>query len=171
MIDNIKELITENTNIIELYLIQKTITSDENKINIYINDDLLKKIKNNFKKTKQSDIAYYCRNNCNYVYDLSNDSQYVYMRRLEDTTIINNTNTSYYILAFNEIKLPTHTFPCTNDIDQKYVINTIEYKINNRITLIIKNNNCLINYKHSKDVDIDKIQEIINNVISKINSL
>ena len=82
MIDNIKELITENTNIIELYLIQKTITSDENKINIYINDDLLKKIKNNFKKTKQSDIAYYCRNNCNYVYDLSNDSQYVYMRRV-----------------------------------------------------------------------------------------
>ena len=41
MIDNIKELITENTNIIEFYLIQKSITSDENKINIYINDDLL----------------------------------------------------------------------------------------------------------------------------------
>ena len=58
MIDNIKELITENTNIIEFYLIQKSITSDENKINIYINDDLLKKIKNNFKKTKQSVSAY-----------------------------------------------------------------------------------------------------------------
>ena len=167
---NIKELITENTNIIEFYLMQKSITSDENKINIYINDDLIKKIKNNFKKTKQSDVAYYCRNNCNYVYDLSNDSQYVYTRRLEDTLIIND-KISYYILVFNEIKLPTHTFPCTNDIDQKYVINTIEYKINNRITLIIKNNNCLINYKHSKDVDIDKIQETINNVIVKINSL
>ena len=167
---NIKQLITENTNIIEFYLMQKTLTPEEKKINIFINDDLIKKIKNNFKKTKQSDIAYYCRNNCNYVYDLSNDSQYVYMRRLENTSIINN-KISYYILVFNEIKLPTHTFPCTNDINQKYIINVIEYKINNRITLIIKNNNCFINYKHSKDVDIDKIQEIINNLILKINSL
>jgi hypothetical protein len=149
---------------------QKTITPEEKKINIFINDDLIKKIKNNFKKTKQSDIAYYCRNNCNYVYDLSNDSQYVYIRRLENTSIINN-KISYYILVFNEIKLPTHTFPCTNDINQKYIINVIEYKINNRITLIIKNNNCFINYKHSKDVDIDKIQEIINNLIIKINLL
>jgi hypothetical protein len=169
MVD-IKQLITENTNIIEFYLMQKTLTPEEKKINIFINDDLIKKIKNNFKKTKQSDIAYYCRNNCNYVYDLSNDSQYVYMRRLENTSIINN-KISYYILVFNEIKLPTHTFPCTNDINQKYIINVIEYKINNRITLIIKNNNCFINYKHSKDVDIDKIQEIINNLILKINSL
>ena len=169
MVD-IKQLITENTNIIEFYLMQKTITSEEKKINIFINDDLIKKIKNSFKKTKQSDIAYYCRNNCNYVYDLSNDSQYVYIRRLENTSIINN-KISYYILVFNEIKLPTHTFPCTNDINQKYIINVIEYKINNRITLIIKNNNCFINYKHSKDVDIDKIQEIINNLIIKINSL
>ena len=167
---NIKELITENTNIIEFYLMQKSITSDENKINIYINDDLIKKIKNNFKKTKQSDVAYYCRNNCNYVYDLSNDSQYVYTRRLEDTLIIND-KISYYILVFNEIKLPTHTFACTNDINQKYIINVIEFKINNRITLIIKKNNCYINYKHSKDVDIDKIQEVINNIITKINSL
>jgi hypothetical protein len=167
---NIKQLITENTNIIEFYLMQKTITPEEKKINIFINDDLIKKIKNNFKKTKQCDIAYYCRNNCNYVYDLSNDSQYVYTRRLENTSIINN-KINYYVLVFNEIKLPTHTFPCTNDINQKYIINVIEYKINNRITLIIKNNNCFINYKHSKDVDIDKIQEIINNVISKINSL
>jgi hypothetical protein len=167
---NIKDLITENTNVIDFYLMQKSITSDENKINIFINDDLIKKIKSNFKKTKQCDIAYYCRNNCNYVYDLSNDSQYVYTRRLEDTTIIND-KISFYILLFNEIKLPTHTFACTNDINQKYIINVIEYKINNRITLIIKNNNCFINYKHSKDVDIDKIQEIINNIIIKINSL
>jgi hypothetical protein len=167
---NIKDLITENTNVIDFYLMQKSITLDENKINIFINDDLIKKIKSNFKKTKQCDIAYYCRNNCNYVYDLSNDSQYVYTRRLEDTRIIND-KISFYILLFNEIKLPTHTFACTNDINQKYIINVIEYKINNRITLIIKNNNCFINYKHSKDVDIDKIQEIINNIIIKINSL
>jgi hypothetical protein len=166
----IKDLLTENTNIIEFYLMEKPVILDDTKINILLTDELIKKIKNNFKKTKQCDMAYYCRNNFNYVYDLSNDSQYVYMRRLENTSIIND-KLNYYVLAFNEIKLPTHTFACTNDINCNYVINVIEFKINNRITLILKNNNCFINYKHSKDVDIDKIQEIINNIINKINLL
>lgn len=169
----IKNYITENTNIIEFYLMYKN-NIDKNKLCILINDELLKKIKCNFKKTKQNDIAIYCRNNCNYVYDLSNDSQYVFMRKLENTLVIdveNKNNLNYYMLVFNEIKLPTHTFACTNDINSKYVANIIEFKINNRIALIIKDNNCFIQYKHSKEVDIDKIQEIINNIIYKLNKL
>jgi len=169
----IKNYITDNTNIIEFYLMYKN-NIDKNKISILLNDDLIKKIGNNFKKTKQNEMAFYCRNNCNYVYDLSNDSQYVYMRKLENTSIIdieNKNNLNYYMLIFNEIKLPTHTFACTNDINANYIANIIEFKINNRITLIIKNNNCYIQYKHSKDVDIDKIQETINNIIIKLNNL
>ena len=169
----IKNYITDNTNIIEFYLMYKN-NIDKNKISILINDDLIIKISNNFKKTKQNEMAFYCRNNCNYVYDLSNDSQYVYMRKLENASIIdieNKNNLNYYMLIFNEIKLPTHTFACTNDINANYIANIIEFKINNRITLIIKNNNCFIQYKHSKDVDIDKIQETINNIIIKLNNL
>lgn len=169
----IKNYITDNTNIIEFYLMYKN-NIDKNKISILLNDDLIKKIGNNFKKTKQNEMAFYCRNNCNYVYDLSNDSQYVYMRKLENASIIdieNKNNLNYYMLIFNEIKLPTHTFACTNDINANYIANIIEFKINNRITLIIKNNNCYIQYKHSKDVDIDKIQETINNIIIKLNNL
>jgi|UniRef100_A0A6C0DMN2 hypothetical protein len=163
---SIKSYITDNTNIIDIYLMHK------NKENIIINDDLIKKININFKKTKTTEMAYYCRNNYNYVYDLSNDSQYVYTRKLENTLIINETkNLNYYLLFYNEIKLPTHTFACTNELNSKYIAKITEFRINNRITLIIKNNNCYIQYKHSRDVDIDKIQEIINNVISKLNNL
>jgi hypothetical protein len=162
----IKELITENTNVIEFYLIQKPYT-DNNKIDITITDDLIAKIKNNFKKTKESKFVYYQRTNYTYIYDLSNDSQYVYIRKLENVDIINN---KFYLLLFNEIKLPTHNFACTNDIDNKSIIDITEFKINNRITIIIKNNNCLINYKHNKDVDIDKIEDIIKNLISRISS-
>jgi len=163
---SIKSYITDNTNIIDIYLMHK------NKENIIINDDLIKKININFKKTKTTELAYYCRNNYNYVYDLSNDSQYVYTRKLENTLIINETkNLNYYLLFYNEIKLPTHTFACTNELNSKYIAKITEFRINNRITLIIKNNNCYIQYKHSRDVDIDKIQEIINNVISKLNNL
>ena len=164
----IKELITENTNVIEFYLIQKPLT-DKNKIDITITEDLINKIKSNFKKTKECKFAYYHRNNYTYVYDLSNDSQYVYIRKLENIDIINNNK--FYLLLFNEIKLPTHNFACTNDIDNKTIIDITEFKINNRITIIIKNNNCLINYKHNKDVDIDKIEDIIKTLLLKIGSM
>lgn len=64
--------------------------------------------------------------------------------------------------------MQTHSFACTNDIDNKIIYKTMEFKINNRISLIIKNNNLYIYYRHSKEVDIDKIQEIINGIIRKI---
>jgi hypothetical protein len=163
----IKELLTEQTNIIEFYLIQKPIT-DNNKIDISLTTDLINKIKSNFKKTKECKYAYYYRNNYTYVYDLSNDSQYVYLRKLENVDIINK---KFYLLLFNEIKLPTHNFACTNDIDNKSIMDITEYKINNRITLIIKNNNCIINYKHNKDVDIDKIEDIIKELLLKLTSI
>jgi hypothetical protein len=163
----IKELLTEQTNIIEFYLIQKPIT-DNNKIDISLTTDLINKIKSNFKKTKECKYAYYYRNNYTYVYDLSNDSQYVYLRKLENVDIINK---KFYLLLFNEIKLPTHNFACSNDIDNKSIIDITEYKINNRITLIIKNNNCIINYKHNKDVDIDKIEDIIKELLLKLTSI
>lgn len=167
----IKNLIgsSETVNVIEFYLVQKPFNSNDDKIDIYIDDDLLTKIKNNFKKTKEYKCVNYSRNNYNYVYDLSNDSQYVYIRKLENMTIINKLNVKFYALVFNEIKLPTHSFACSNDIDNKEIFDIIEFKINNRITLIIRNNNCLINYKHNKDVDIDKVNSIINGIITKIN--
>jgi len=156
----IKDLITDNTNIIEFHLMPEI-------NNIYIDNTRLNKIKYLFKKTKEYQLVVYCRNNYNYSYDLSNDNQTVFIRKLENSLIYNN----YYILVLNEIKLPTHTFACTNDINQKYNYNVIEFKINNRISIIIKNNNCYIIYKHSKDVDIDKIQETINNIIYKLNQI
>jgi hypothetical protein len=135
------------------------------KSNIFKNAHIVRKIKQSFKKTKQFQNAYYCRNNCNYVYDLTNDSQYVYTRKLEN---VDKINEDFYVLVYNEIKLPTHTFACTNDINYKQIADIIEFKINNRIILIIKNNNVYIHYKHNKDVDVDKIQDVINNIASKL---
>lgn len=163
MID-ISKLISDDTNIIEIYIINSKSNDDLNKINILINDDLINKIRQKFKITKESTLVYFNRNNLSYVYDLSNDSQYVYLRKLENMEIINN----FYCLAFNEMKMQTHSFACTNDIDNRSEYKYQEFKINNRISLIIKNNNIYIHYRHSKEVDIDKIQDTINNLIKRI---
>jgi hypothetical protein len=159
---NIREILTDNTNLIEIYLLSK-----KNNNSISLESGLINKIKSTFKKTKQYSTVIYCRNNYNYLYDLTNDNQIVYSRIIENDKTINN---KYLILAFNEIKLPTHLFACTNDIDYKYNNDLIEFKINNRITITIRNNDsCYITYKHNKDVDIDKIQENLNDIISKLN--
>jgi len=168
MIFNISNFITENTNVIEIYLTNNN-NSNEIKKDIYINNDYLNKIKKKFKLTKETTLVYFNRNNISYIYDLSNDSQYVYLRKLENYNIINyNSNYSFYGLAFNEMKMQSHLFPCTNDIDNRIEYKIEEYKINNRISLIIKNNNLYIYYKHSKDVDIEKTQEIINGILKKM---
>jgi hypothetical protein len=73
-----------------------------------------------------------------------------------------------YGIALNEMKMQTYLFGCANNIDNKEEFKIQEYRINNRISLIIKNNNLFINYRHSKDVDLEKIEEIINSVIRKI---
>jgi len=161
---NISNLLSNDTNVIEIYILNSNNEKDCLKKNIYLDDIYLNKIKNKFKLTKETTLVYYNRNNLSYVYDLSNDSQYVFLRKLENI----DEKSNLYGLAFNEMKMQTHSFACTNDIDNKTKYKILEFKINNRISLIIKNNNLYIYYRHSKEVDIEKIQEIINGIIQKI---
>lgn len=163
---HISKLISENTNIIEIYMCNQSVLKDELKISISITNDIKNKIRRRFKLTKETTLVYYNRNNLTYVYDLCNDSQYLYLRKLERMIHINNNH--FYGLGFNEMKMQSHSFACTDDIDSRCEFKIEEFKINNRISLIIRNNNVYISYKHSKDVDIEKIDEIIKGIIKKI---
>ena len=162
----IKQILTDNTNIIEIYLMntQKT----QMRMNIYLDDTFLNKIKKKFRLTRETTLVYYNKDNLSYVYDLSNDSQYLYLRKLENSQIKSMDKFDLYGIALNEMKMQTYLFGCANNIDNKEEFKIQEYKINNRISLIIKNNNLFINYRHSKDVDLEKTEEIINSVIRKI---
>lgn len=162
----IKQILTDNTNIIEIYLMntQKT----QMRMNIYLDDTFLNKIKKKFKLTRETTLVYYNKDNLSYVYDLSNDSQYLYLRKLENSQIKTINEYNLYGIALNEMKMQTYLFGCANNIDNREEMKIQEFRINNRISLIIKNNNLYINYRHSKDVDLEKTEEIINSIIRKI---
>lgn len=162
----IKQILTENTNIIEIYLMNTQQT--QMRMNIYLDDLFLNKIKKKFKLTRETTLVYYNKDNLSYVYDLSNDSQFVYLRKLENSQIKTINNYNLYGIALNEMKMQTYLFGCANNIENKEEMKIQEFRINNRISLIIKNNNLYINYRHSKDVDLEKTEEIINSVIRKI---
>ncbi len=170
---NISSLISDNDNLIEIYFIdKKEVDDDTNIINLEINDKLLNKINSNFKKTKESTFVSYHKNNLSYIYDLSNDNQTVIIKKNEKDIMYNlQIKYNLYCIYYIENKLGTHYFPCSNDIDMKEEYLIKEFKINNRLTLIIKDKQLFIQYKHNKTVDLDVINDNINNLIKKINNL
>jgi hypothetical protein len=162
---NIRDLITEDTNIIEIYLLKNRDDNTILKSDISRDDSYLDNVRRKFKLTRNTKYVYYTRNNMTYVYDLSNDSQFVFIRKLEN---VDTSVNGLYAIAYNEMKLQPYTFSCTNDINKRIEYNIEEFKINNRLSIIIKNKNVYIHYRHSKDVDIDKIQEILNHILKKL---
>ena len=162
---NINELISNNTNLIEIFITNKI--TNNNRLDIDISKHKIDKIKNKY-NFKQYNYRVIYRNNLIYTYDLNNDSQIVNEKKLEK--IINNNK--YSIIVYNDNKYPTYLFPCTNDIDHKTNIILNEYKLNNRISLFIRNENDVhsiyIQYKHSNNVDIEKMENIINDLLNKI---
>jgi hypothetical protein len=162
----IKELLTDNTNLIELYL---TNNNDNTITSLNIDKNIIDKIESQFKfKQKVNYVSFY-KEDLVYTYELSSDSQFVSSKTVEN---ISNFNKNFEIILYNENKYPTYQFSCTNYIDNKVLYNIKECKINNRICILIKEENdkysLLIQYKHSNNVDIDKVINIIDNIILKI---
>tara|TARA_B000000437_G_scaffold218941_1_gene199276 strand:+ start:3602 stop:4114 length:513 start_codon:yes stop_codon:yes gene_type:complete len=167
---NINEIKRDKTNLIEIYFINKN-NDNYKEINIIKNKEFIDKI---FKKYKFKNIykyKIYYKNNLSYTYDLDNDTQLVIEKNLENNKILNNI----LVLSFYENKYPTYIFDCTNDIDHETLYNIYEYKINNRITLNIRKENDIyslyIQYRHANNVDIEKIENIINKLINEINEI
>jgi hypothetical protein len=161
---NIHKIITDNTTLIEIYLINNY---NENKIELTKNKELINKVLNKYKFKTLKYKSYY-RNNLIYTYDLTNDSQYVNEKKLENYIISDNMA----IMLYNDLKYPPYMFGCTNNIDHEIEYTLYEYKLNNRISLIIRNENnskiLYIQYKHSNIVDMDKMESIINSLVKDI---
>ena len=172
---DINKYINDDVNLVEIYLIKD---KNENSINVSSSDKLEHLIDNIFKKNKvEKYISYYNREKV-YTYELSNDNQYVYTKFKKNLDIIDNI----LVVASKHDKQPNYTFPCTNDIDNISQFTIKEYKISYRISLFIRYDNNIdktidktiktiyIEYKHSQNVDMDKINEQINKIITKISN-
>jgi hypothetical protein len=169
-------------NLIEIYFINKLNIHEigrDNVIDVSIKNKLESFIDNYYKKSRVEKYKTYYHKERIYTYELSNDNQYVSSKikkkldKLEDILVICSKND----------KQPNYTFPCTNEIDNisEYIIK--EYKISNRISLIMRTDICnsmgegadnkeiktlYIEYRHSDNVDTDKTNETINKIIAKI---
>jgi hypothetical protein len=179
----------EDINLIEIYFInrEKRGKAQENIIDVSVKNSLETFIDNYYKKSRVEKYKSYTHKERTYTYELSNDNQYVSSKIKKQMDILDNI----LVICSKNNKQPNYTFPCTNEIDSvtEYIIK--EYKISNRISLImrcdiaskeaeaaagISGEACdeiktlYIEYRHSSNVDIDKINETINKIIRKISS-
>jgi hypothetical protein len=181
----------EDINLIEIYFINRdtrdTHGTSENIIDVSVKNSLETFIDNYYKKSRVEKYKSYTHKERTYTYELSNDNQYVSSKIKKHMDILDNI----FVICSKNNKQPNYTFPCTNEIDSvsEYIIK--EYKISNRISLIMRSDivsgasgaggaggeackevvkTLYIEYRHSSNVDIDKINETINKIIRKISS-
>ena len=166
----------EDINLIEIYFINRGIRGQqENIMDVSVKNSLETFIDNYYKKSRVEKYKSYTHKERIYTYELSNDNQYVSSKIKKHMDILDNI----FVICSKNNKQPNYTFPCTNEIDSisEYIIK--EYKISNRISLILRSdsggdsgseeiNTLYIEYRHSNNVDIDKINETINKIIRKI---
>jgi hypothetical protein len=102
------------------------------------------------------------------MYDLTDDNQIVFSKLCDTLPTWQNT---LCIVPYTYSKHPTYIFPCVNDIDYVNEYTLSEARITNRISIFIKTDAhgtyLYIEYKHSSQVDTDKIETIINNILQK----
>jgi hypothetical protein len=167
----------EDINLIEIYFINRCVRESHrpqnNVIDVSVKNSLETFIDNYYKKSRVEKYKSYTHKERIYTYELSNDNQYVSSKIKKHMDILDNI----FVICSKNNKQPNYTFPCTNEIDSisEYIIK--EYKISNRISLILRCDSSdsseeiktlYIEYRHSNNVDIDKINETINKIIRKI---
>ena len=159
-------------------------------IDVNITSDFESIIEKKYKKYKEERYKSYHHKDKVYTYELSSDNQYVsskitmkseIIKNINNTTnnTTNNTNAkpNIFILSSKIDKFPQYIFPCTNEIDNISTYLIKEFKINNRISLMLRydylngkeevvSKSFYIEYRHSPNVEIDKINEYVNNLVA-----
>lgn len=183
---NLTDFITDDVNIIEIFLCKDITANAANAadaIDVNINSDIESIIENKYKKYKEEKYKSYHYKDKVYTYELSNDNQYVSSKimiisKYDKYNNCKSNKSSVFILSSKIDKFPQYIFPCTNDIDNISIYTIKEFKINNRISLMMRydylngddksevSKSFYIEYRHSPNVEIDKINEYINNLVA-----
>lgn len=156
--------IDENVNNINIIFLNKE-NNHENILSTFINNEKIELIKKKYKFISRNFVSYWYKN-LEYIYEILNDNQCLFKYELLNYDKSNN----YLISYLNEKKLPIYYFPSIKNISYKNEYILHEHKLNNRISLIIKENTIYIDYKWNKNIDIENNNKILNKVIKELNN-
>jgi hypothetical protein len=163
--------LAEGTNLVEIYCIPKqSKDTDDTIINLKVDSTFVSDVESKFKNWKTTKYMAYRHQHLTYLYDLTDDNQIAFSKLANKCEKI--AGGSKLFTSYNYSKVPTHLFPCVKDIDDVQEYTITESKINNRVSVIIRRDEfgatVYIEYKHSPNVDIDKIESTIQTLLKTI---
>jgi hypothetical protein len=167
------EILNEfDCNNVQIFILENI--NDTSTIELNTDRQKLNKIRNKYNFKKNRYVSFYY-NNLHYQYDKSNDNQNLTSKKTKHVQVQNQYKNNTYNVYSIISKLPTYLFPCIDNIDNKIEYEIEEYKINNRVSLCIKSDEyssyLYIEYNHSSQVEIEKIENCIKNILSYISSV
>lgn len=169
---DIEKVLCQNTNLVEIYF---PTSIDTDVVDISTTEDIISKLLIKYNSWKTTEFASYHLNELTYIYDISNDNQIVFSKISTISNVIDKSKkltSPIYVVSYNYSKLPPYLFPCIRDIDDKTTYTLSECRISNRLSVVIKTEAnqkiAYIEYKHSPQVEIKKIESYINNIIVSI---
>lgn len=171
---DLRDYTNNDVNIVEVFFCQKADnTLPFQSINTNTAPDAVRTIEARFKNAKETTFKSYFMRDKIYTYEIGNDNQVVTSKyNTHNKHISRNRPYNLFILSSKIEKYPPYIFPCTNEIDHVCTYTIKEFKINNRVSLIIKTEDDIqsiyIEYKHSPNVDIDKMNEIVNRLVRNL---
>jgi hypothetical protein len=192
---NLKDYITDDVNVIEVFFcpvvgcgvgvasVVSGVSGDPETptINVNITKDIESIIEKKYKQYKEEKYKSYHHKDKVYTYELSNDNQSVSSKIMTKSNYLAAANATaaaaaaVFIVSYKIDKFPQYIFPCSNDIDNISTYSIKEFKINNRISLMLRSDysnseevakSFYIEYRHSPNVEIDKINEYVNNLVA-----
>jgi hypothetical protein len=170
---NIHSLLSDGTNLIEIYFTKKI--KDPYVIDTNISDAFTMKVMETFSNWKKTEYTSFYKNDLVYTYDMSNDNQIVFSKIKQMDRIVNKKNNNLYFISYKHSKIPTHIFPCTCDIDDRVTYTIDECRLSNRLSIILKKDSystsLFIEYRHSPQVELEKIESRINSVIDTFSKI
>ena len=107
-----------------------------------------------------------------YSYDKMNDAQRVTRRKCH---ITRDTHAHNKFGLYEDV-LPTHLFPCTDEILHKTTIQRTVYRVNNRMFIYVdieiepdcENTYVYIRYNHTDNIDLVKMELDLNRILPAI---
>lgn len=153
---HLQDFLTPNTNVIEWYICPHTPTTNVIECGWETLPELPYKL---LTARNEFNIVEFTHRNLTYQYDLGTDMQKTIQRTWEKDAFINQ---SYVVSIFEDI-LPSHRFPCTDEITNKKQFHRTSYRWNNRIFLNVDKedqHHCIyLRYNHVPNIDIEKANE------------
>jgi hypothetical protein len=163
---------TTDINVVEVFFCQKNPSAMV--IDVRVDERFVRYIESKFKNPKTTAYKSYHIRDKIYTYEIGNDNQIVHSKfNVKHQHIVRiRKNLDLFIVSSKIEKFPPYLFPCTNEIDYVASYTIQEFKINNRISLNIRAEDgtytAYIEYKHSQNVELDKMNETINRLIKSL---